>query len=99
MPNMCTVQGCDNKAKVYSVVMFHRFPNNRKRRKVWLAALNMDPTTPVEVLKKWRVCSEHFTEEDYTSSGLRLKDKAIPTVWRSRMQQIRSSPNAVRGNT
>uniref|UniRef100_A0A8C6WZ41 THAP domain-containing protein 1 n=1 Tax=Neogobius melanostomus TaxID=47308 RepID=A0A8C6WZ41_9GOBI len=75
----CVVHGCDNKEKKYSVVMFHRFQTHHKRRKVWLAALNMDPTTPVEVLKKWRICSEHFTEEDYTSSGLRLKDTAIPT--------------------
>uniref|UniRef100_A0A8C6UVN0 THAP domain-containing protein 1 n=1 Tax=Neogobius melanostomus TaxID=47308 RepID=A0A8C6UVN0_9GOBI len=75
----CVVRGCDNKAKKYSVVMFHRFPNDDKRRQVWLAALNMDPTTPVEVLKKWRVCSEHFTEEDYyyALSTLRLKDTFV----------------------
>uniref|UniRef100_A0A8C6WMC0 THAP domain-containing protein 1 n=1 Tax=Neogobius melanostomus TaxID=47308 RepID=A0A8C6WMC0_9GOBI len=82
MPFICIVPGCDNKQKVYSVVMFHRFPTHPKRRKKWFDALKMDPTN-LEGLKNWRVCSEHFTEEDYTSSGLRLKNSATPTILRS----------------
>uniref|UniRef100_A0A8C6U2Q0 THAP domain-containing protein 1 n=1 Tax=Neogobius melanostomus TaxID=47308 RepID=A0A8C6U2Q0_9GOBI len=93
MPFICIVPGCDNKQKVYSVVMFHRFPTHPKRRKKWFDALKMDPTN-LEGLKNWRVCSEHFTEEDYTSSGLRLKNSATPTILRSRIQQRRSSSNA-----
>ncbi|XP_062409085.1 zinc finger protein 660-like isoform X2 [Sardina pilchardus] len=90
----CIVKGCDNKQKTYSAVMFHRFPTHHKRRKTWLAALNMDPTTPVVILKNVRVCSEHFTQEDYTSTGLRLKDAATPTILKSRTQQSGSSPNS-----
>uniref|UniRef100_A0A8C6T677 THAP domain-containing protein 1 n=1 Tax=Neogobius melanostomus TaxID=47308 RepID=A0A8C6T677_9GOBI len=82
MPFICIVPGCDNKQKVYSVVMFHRFPTHPKRRKKWFDALKMDPTN-LEGLKNWRVCPEHFTEEDYTSSGLRLKNSATPTILRS----------------
>ncbi len=40
---VCIVKGFDNKQKVYSTVMFHRIRTHHKRRKVWLADLNMDP--------------------------------------------------------
>jgi len=91
----CIVKGCDNKEKVYSPVMFHRIPNYHKRRKLWLAFLNRNPKIPLETLRKWRVCSEHFTQEDYTSTGLRLKDTATPTIFKSRTKQSGPSPNAV----
>uniref|UniRef100_A0A8C6V7K3 THAP domain-containing protein 1 n=1 Tax=Neogobius melanostomus TaxID=47308 RepID=A0A8C6V7K3_9GOBI len=87
MPFICIVPGCDNKQKVYSVVMFHRFPTHPKRRRKWFDALKMDPTN-LKGLKNCRVCSEHFTEEDYTSSGLRLKNSATPTILRSRGSSI-----------
>ncbi|XP_059196551.1 uncharacterized protein LOC131977324 isoform X1 [Centropristis striata] len=90
----CIVKGCDNKQKVYSAVMFHRIPTHHKRRKAWLAALDMDPTTSVDILKNWRVCSEHFTQKDYTSTGLRLKDAATPTILKSGTQQS-GSPNTL----
>uniref|UniRef100_A0A8C1GH85 THAP domain-containing protein 1 n=1 Tax=Cyprinus carpio TaxID=7962 RepID=A0A8C1GH85_CYPCA len=91
----CIVKGCDNKQKVYSTVMFHRIPTHHKRRKVWLAVLNMDPTTPVQMLKNWHVCSEHFTQQDYTSTGLCLKDTTTPTIFKSPTEQSGSSPDAV----
>nr|XP_055073876.1 uncharacterized protein LOC129453589 [Misgurnus anguillicaudatus] len=88
----CIVKGCENKAKVYSDAMFHRIPTYPKQRKAWLAALNMDTTKPLRILKKWRVCSDHFTPEDYTDTGFRLKDTATPTIFQSQTQQIGSSP-------
>ncbi|TRZ01674.1 hypothetical protein DNTS_006153 [Danionella cerebrum] len=82
---MCIVKGCESKSKWYSTVMFHRIPTKRKDRMYrWLAALNIDLNTPIESIKKWRVCSEHFVPDDYQeytnsiSPGQRLKDTAIP---------------------
>uniref|UniRef100_A0A8C2JL73 THAP domain-containing protein 1 n=1 Tax=Cyprinus carpio TaxID=7962 RepID=A0A8C2JL73_CYPCA len=91
----CIVKGCDNKEKVYSAVMFHRIPTHHIQRRAWLAALNKNPKTPLMTLKKWHVCSEHFTPEDYTCTGTRLKDEATPTIFKSLTQQSGSSPNAV----
>lgn len=98
MPYICIVDGCESKAKVYSAVMFHRFPNDPKQRKAWLVALNMNPTRRRQKTKNWRVCSKHFTENDYTS-GLRLKHTATPTVFTPRremtiLQQCGPSPAA-----
>uniref|UniRef100_A0A8C2Q5W2 THAP domain-containing protein 1 n=1 Tax=Cyprinus carpio TaxID=7962 RepID=A0A8C2Q5W2_CYPCA len=90
----CIVKGCDNKEKVYSAVMFHRIPTHHIQRRAWLAALNKNPKTPLMTLKKWHVCSEHFTPEDYTCTGTRLKDEATPTIFKSLTQQSGSSPNA-----
>ncbi|ROL55425.1 hypothetical protein DPX16_20801 [Anabarilius grahami] len=90
----CIVKGCDNKEKVYSAVMFHRIPTHHIQWRAWLAALNKNPKTPLMTLKKWRVCSEHFTPEDYTCTGTRLKDEATPTIFKSLTQQSGSSPNA-----
>ncbi|XP_073721471.1 uncharacterized protein [Misgurnus anguillicaudatus] len=89
----CIVKGCDNKPNVHSDVMFHRFPTSPNRRKAWLSALNMDTTTPWRILKKCRVCSDHFIPDDYSDTGFRIKDTAYPTILQSRTQQSGSSPN------
>ncbi len=87
---MCVVKGCDSKSKVYSIIMFHRIPmKNKKRKNQWLA-LNIDLRTPVESIKKLRVCSEHFGPDDYLTNMdsvtcttvRRLKDTAMPTIFR-----------------
>lgn len=88
---MCVVKSCDSKSKVYSTIMFHRIPTKKKERKNrWLSVLSIDLKTPVESIKKWRVCSEHFGPEDYLEhtdvfnrgTVRRLKDTAIPTIFR-----------------
>ncbi|XP_042608046.1 uncharacterized protein si:ch211-40k21.5 isoform X2 [Cyprinus carpio] len=100
---LCVVKGCDNKSKVYSIIMFHRIPTkNKKRKNQWLAALNIDLKTPVESIKKWRVCSEHFGPDDYLvnmdsitrTTVRRLKDTAIPTIFRIQTGPSVSSPMA-----
>nr|XP_055029632.1 uncharacterized protein LOC129418782 isoform X2 [Misgurnus anguillicaudatus] len=56
--------------------------------KQWLLALDIDPHTPVATIKGYRVCSEHFREDDYfhkmefaTRTMKRvLKDTAIPSI-------------------
>ncbi|XP_050974514.1 uncharacterized protein LOC127170539 isoform X1 [Labeo rohita] len=101
---MCVVKGCDNKSKVYSIIMFHRIPTKNKQRKnQWLAALNIDLKTPVESIKKWRVCSDHFGPDDYLenmdsvtrTTVRRLKDTVIPTIFKAQTGPSGSSPMAV----
>ena len=99
---LCVVKGCDSKSRGYTTgVMFHRIPvNNKELNNQWLAALNIDLKTPVESIKKWRVCSEHFGPDDYKenkdSTVRRLKDTAIPTIFRVQTgPSVSSSPRAV----
>ncbi|KAK0150511.1 hypothetical protein N1851_008389 [Merluccius polli] len=98
---MCVVNDCDSKSKVYFTIMFHRIPTkDNERKNQWLAALNIDLRTPVESIKKWRVCSEHFAPEDYLenmdrvthTTVRRLKDTAIPTIFRAQTGRSGSSP-------
>ncbi|TDH16007.1 hypothetical protein EPR50_G00015440 [Perca flavescens] len=86
----CIVKSCDNKqGRPGNTMMFHRFPTkNADRLNQWLLALDMDPNTPVATFKTHRVCSEHFTEDDYyekmelstRTMKLVLKDTAIPSI-------------------
>jgi len=96
------VKGCDSKSRGYTTgVMFHRIPAYNKELYIqWLAAMNIDLQTPVEYIKKWRVCSEHFGPEDYKenkdSTVRRLKDTAIPTIFRVQIgPSVSSSPMTV----
>uniref|UniRef100_A0A1Q3F534 Uncharacterized protein n=1 Tax=Culex tarsalis TaxID=7177 RepID=A0A1Q3F534_CULTA len=64
-----------------SNVTFHNFPQDRKQSEKWCKAVGLaDP--PVQ---SSRVCSEHFTEQDYTKShdgvskGKLLLPTAVPT--------------------
>ena len=68
----CIVKSCDNKqGRPGNTMMFHRCPTkNADRLSQWLLALDMDPNTPVATFKTHRVCSEHFTEDDYEKMEL-----------------------------
>ncbi|XP_070834206.1 zinc finger protein 271-like [Chaetodon trifascialis] len=89
MPHSCAVKTCGNKARTGSALSFHRLPVKEPGRlKLWLCALNMDVNTPVDELRKYIICSEHFAPDDYTVNGQRRTDTmhrfltpaAIPTA-------------------
>ncbi|KAJ8333684.1 hypothetical protein SKAU_G00410030 [Synaphobranchus kaupii] len=69
-----------------TVTSFHPFPvEYQQRKQLWLLAARMDVNTPIETLKKFKVCSDHFTEDDYVKikkgrSGYPLlKETAVPS--------------------
>ncbi|XP_073714375.1 zinc finger MYM-type protein 4 isoform X4 [Misgurnus anguillicaudatus] len=83
----CIVKSCNNKQRRpgNSTMMFHRIPTkNAELMNQWLLALDIDPHTPVATIKGHRVCSEHFTEDDYflkiRTKKRVLKDTAIPSL-------------------
>ncbi|XP_014895181.1 chromatin modification-related protein EAF7-like, partial [Poecilia latipinna] len=88
-PNMvccCAFPGCANRANSWSPYRFHRIPlADLHLRMLWLSVLRMDVNTPPASLKHLRVCSAHFTDDDYigkreNSKGqLHLKDHAVPS--------------------
>ena len=72
MPPSCVVPGCDGPTERQKIgVSYHRFPLAMERRelcKQWLRAIrnpSYDENTDPALLKPLRVCSEHFTTDDF----------------------------------
>uniref|UniRef100_A0A3P8RX88 THAP domain-containing protein 1 n=1 Tax=Amphiprion percula TaxID=161767 RepID=A0A3P8RX88_AMPPE len=84
MGRTCDYPGCSNKDVPGSCHGFHRFPvTDVALRELWLVALGFKLDTKLAKMKKLRVCSAHFSEEDYVSCpGHRkkrdLKRSAVP---------------------
>ncbi|KAJ8365191.1 hypothetical protein SKAU_G00140220 [Synaphobranchus kaupii] len=82
----CAFQGCPNAAKKWAPQSFHRFPvEDQQRTQLWLLAARMDVNTPIETLRKLKMCSDHFTQDDYVeikkgrSGPPLLKETAVPS--------------------
>ena len=65
--------------------------------KVWITRIKRDPKKDFKVTESTKVCSEHFTPEDFISSSSqkrKLKNGASPSVfsWTSQVQE-RSLPS------
>ena len=74
----CPIKYCrnSNSGNTGLQVNWHRIPANDKIRELWLEACWKS-----EVEKKVRVCSEHFSHDDYSSLGNKkslLKCDAVP---------------------
>uniref|UniRef100_A0A8B9JTW8 THAP domain-containing protein 1 n=1 Tax=Astyanax mexicanus TaxID=7994 RepID=A0A8B9JTW8_ASTMX len=87
MVRTCDYTGCSNKDVADSPQSFHRFPvTDVALRKLWVLALGIHVHTKVEKIKKLRVCSAHFSDDDFLSTcpGQRqmkkriLKKSAVP---------------------
>ncbi|KAG9264775.1 zinc finger protein 184-like isoform X2 [Astyanax mexicanus] len=87
MVRTCDYPGCSNKDVADSPQSFHRFPvTDVALRKLWVLALGIHVDTKVEKIKKLRVCSAHFSDDDFLSTcpGQRqmkkriLKKSAVP---------------------
>lgn len=102
MPGMCSVPGCKGYRKARSRgVVFHSLPTRDPGRcRRWLKAIRnpkFDEDTPVSKYGNIRVCSQHFTAEDYepdiqaelmkTTPRKILKADVIPSVFCVRHQE------------
>ncbi|XP_017559627.1 zinc finger protein 569-like isoform X4 [Pygocentrus nattereri] len=87
----CAVPHCTNKWKKYRPLRFFRLPVQQiETLKQWLVVLNIDLSTPFEKLYNVRVCSDHFSEDDYSKPVKNptadftkcrlLKKTAVPSV-------------------
>uniref|UniRef100_A0A672MJB5 THAP-type domain-containing protein n=1 Tax=Sinocyclocheilus grahami TaxID=75366 RepID=A0A672MJB5_SINGR len=95
MVRMCAFPGCFNRQKAVRLrprplspeerLTFHRFPlNDPQRLRLWLLAVRRDTGLPVQSLDVLRLCSQHFSRDDFRSDkgSVRryLKSTAVP-VW------------------
>ena len=70
----CCVPGCTNysaKSKEAGI-SYHKIPKEKSLRKAWIARLRRDNLPPPE---NCYVCSDHFTEDCFTSN---LKRELVP---------------------
>ncbi|XP_055045177.2 uncharacterized protein [Misgurnus anguillicaudatus] len=95
MVRNCAYPGCLNLFKKIRLrsqprsererLTFHRFPTfDPYRLESWLLALQLDTNTPMRKLKAWRICSDHFSPDDFrvTLGGqIWLKSTAVPIVY------------------
>ncbi|XP_038136104.1 THAP domain-containing protein 1 B-like isoform X1 [Cyprinodon tularosa] len=96
MVRVCSYPGCFNQMKrkcgITHSVTFHKLPlRDPERLKLWLIALRKDlRTANVDSL---RVCSEHFSADDFRTCKGRalLKSTAVPMV-----SQLRTEPRLLR---
>lgn len=80
MVRACVFPNCTNKMSKNSARSFHRLPLlDEDVLKSWLVVLQMDPNTPVHKLRlaDHRVCSDHFSQDDYCQSKRRKNPKHI----------------------
>ncbi|KAM8772223.1 uncharacterized protein AB9X84_008238 isoform 2-T2 [Acanthopagrus schlegelii] len=107
MVRVCSFPGCFNREKrvrcrvrsssqdVGLPVTFHRLPlHDPERLWLWLIALRLDLNPFLKSLRAVRVCSEHFSPEDYRpkmhgrkTELLLLKPTAVPTASLQRAEQ------------
>ncbi|KAF4104662.1 peroxynitrite isomerase THAP4-like isoform X2 [Onychostoma macrolepis] len=95
MVRICAFPGCFNRQKAVRLrprplspeerLTFHRFPlNDPQRLKLWLLAVHRDTSLPVQSLEVLRLCSQHFSRDDFRSDegNVRryLKSTAVP-MW------------------
>lgn len=92
----CFVERCHNYGGKRLNIILHSFPNNLDKIKTWLRCIERsghvirDMEELAERIfegktnNRFRVCSEHFTEQSYQPSGLRktLRKDAVPTIFR-----------------
>lgn len=96
MVRMCAFPGCFNRQKAVRLrprpvspeerLTFHRFPlNDPERLKLWLLAVHRDASLPVQSLDVLRLCSEHFSRDDFKSdegnARRYLKSTAVPVLF------------------
>lgn len=92
MVRVCAFPGCFNQEKSLRLrqwasmqeesLTFHTLPlNDVKRLNRWLLALRRDSGSPIQSVRGLRVCSEHFSPNDFSvakGNKRRLKSTAVP---------------------
>ncbi|KAH9364378.1 hypothetical protein HPB48_016257 [Haemaphysalis longicornis] len=66
-------------------VTYHKFPAIKKVLNSWIIAIKRDPGTYFSIERTTKVCSRHFTENDFVpnvASGRRyLRENAVPSIF------------------
>lgn len=90
-PSRCAVQDCSNRASKAKGISIHRSPVIRKQRNIWVRFMQTHRADFKRLPdSRFAVCSEHFTQSSFerifknTGRCRRLKEDAIPTIWKKK---------------
>ncbi len=106
MPVSCAAYGCtERRNKSNKDVSFHRFPSEKDRpliRDQWIKAMHREeilengkrvPWTPTD---NHRLCSNHFTQNDYiihSETQRTLKETAVPSIFPAFPSYMQKKPS------
>ncbi|XP_028132033.2 uncharacterized protein LOC114327558 [Diabrotica virgifera virgifera] len=80
MPYNCCVPQCNSVSNKTENVKFHKFPSNKDLQKRWLIAIRSGK----RISKHTKICSRHFSDENYTVTSLGqwriLKKDVVPSL-------------------
>ncbi|KAG0422599.1 hypothetical protein HPB47_001582 [Ixodes persulcatus] len=78
----CCVAGCSNYQLNSPGILFHRFPSDNERRKLWTDALYLwDPEKSLSPTARILICSDHFLPECYERNMRVLADSGFSTKY------------------
>jgi len=84
MPHFCCAGECSNSSENRKDLSFHSLPiNNKPLLKQWIAKIKRHPSF-FNVNTHTKICSAHFTSEDYINpeaTKRRLKANAVPSIF------------------
>ncbi|XP_022055113.2 uncharacterized protein LOC110954744 [Acanthochromis polyacanthus] len=74
----CCVPLCNSSSKYNTTLSFHKFPPDPELRRTWIESIQREK---LHVSRFSRVCSRHFTGEDFQEDGRQLKPGAVPVLF------------------
>lgn len=78
----CCVAGCSNCQLNSPGILFHRFPGDNERRKLWTDALYLwDPEKSLSPTARILICSDRFLPECYERNMRVLADSGFSTKY------------------
>ncbi|KAI7792270.1 putative FAD synthase [Triplophysa rosa] len=108
MVRRCAFPGCPNREKLTRKrksalpmskderLTFHVFPtHDSERLKLWLLTIRRDVNFPIRYVKQMKLCSEHFSPDDFRpcqGTLRRLKRTAVPNQCLHNAQETSNAP-------
>ena len=106
MPNRCVAYGCGNTTSVQGITTYY-FPNNARLRQEWVAQVRRTRDKWTGPSGHSVLCNNHFSQDCFEESfeigksfgitGRRrqLKDNAIPTIFKRKIDDTLTDSNPV----
>ena len=103
MPNRCVAAGCSSIPS--DEVTLYKFPKDPVLRKKWIEQVKRTRDRWSGPSENSSLCSNHFTDDCYEQSSviqnsfgikvrMKLKSKAVPTIFKRRLDADSSGPKA-----
>ena len=92
--NHCCVRLCHSKSASEKELTVHGLPKCESKEKKW-EAIRHDEGELFTLTEHTRVCSHHFTADDYQTTFGALKDDAVPSTYLSTVKKYQYSQRSI----